>query len=52
MTAVLQKDQEKARQIIQNDENVDHQQKKIEDLCMQLRLSQQPVATETDFICD
>ena len=46
MTALLQKDQEKARQIIQNDENVDHQQKKIEDLCMQLLLSQQPVATD------
>ena len=46
MTALLQKDQEKARQIIQNDEKVDHQQKKIEDLCMQLLLSQQPVATD------
>ena len=46
MTALLQKDQEKAKQIIQNDEKVDHQQKKIEDLCMQLLLSQQPVATD------
>ena len=46
MTALLQKDQEKARQIIQDDEKVDHQQKKIEDLCMQLLLSQQPVATD------
>lgn len=46
MTALLQKDQEKAKEIIQNDEKVDHQQKKIEDLCMQLLLSQQPVATD------
>ena len=46
MTALLKKDQEKAKEIIQNDEKVDHQQKKIEDLCMQLLLSQQPVATD------
>ena len=46
MTALLEKDQEKAKEIIQNDEKVDHQQKKIEDLCMQLLLSQQPVATD------
>ena len=46
MTALLEKDPEKAKEIIQNDEKVDHQQKKIEDLCMQLLLSQQPVATD------
>ena len=46
MTALLEKDQEKAKEIIQNDEKVDHRQKKIEDLCMQLLLSQQPVATD------
>ena len=46
MTALLEKDQKKAKEIIQNDEKVDHQQKKIEDLCMQLLLSQQPVATD------
>ena len=28
MTALLEKDQEKAKEIIQNDEKVDHQQKK------------------------
>ena len=44
MTALLQKNAEKAKEIIANDEKVDHQQKKIEDLCMQLLLSQQPVA--------
>lgn len=46
MTALLKKDQEKAKQIIANDEKVDQQQKKIEDLCMQLLLSQQPIATD------
>lgn len=46
VTALLEKDQEKAREIIQDDEKVDLQQKKIEDLCMQLLLSQQPVATD------
>lgn len=46
VNSLLHHDAEKAKQIIRKDEMVDQQQKKIEDLCMRLLLSQQPVATD------
>lgn len=44
--ALMKKDQERAKQIIKDDDIVDHLQRNIEDLCLHLLLSQQPVATD------
>ncbi|MDO4490376.1 MAG: phosphate signaling complex protein PhoU [Lachnospiraceae bacterium] len=44
ITAFFEQDEERARQIMQEDELVDQEQKKIEMLCFQLLAQQQPVA--------
>lgn len=44
LEALFNKDIEKAEQIMADDENVDREQKKIENICFQLLVQQQPVA--------
>lgn len=46
MEAFFSQDAEKAAKIIQDDELVDQEQKKIESLCFQLLIQQQPVAAD------
>ncbi|MDD6797884.1 MAG: phosphate signaling complex protein PhoU [Clostridia bacterium] len=44
--ALVNQDAELAKQGINADDEIDHQEKKIETLCLQLLLQQQPVATD------
>lgn len=44
--AFFNQDTEKARQIMKDDELVDQEQKKIENMCFQLLIQQQPVARD------
>ena len=44
--AFFNQNTEKARQIMQEDELVDQEQKKIENICFQLLIHQQPVARD------
>ncbi|MCR5295065.1 MAG: phosphate signaling complex protein PhoU [Lachnospiraceae bacterium] len=44
--AFFKQDVEKARQIMKDDELVDQEQKKIENMCFQLLIQQQPVARD------
>ncbi len=44
--ALFNQDVEKARQIMKDDESVDQEQKKIENICFQLLIQQQPVAKD------
>ncbi len=44
--ALFSRNVEKARQIMQSDERVDREQKKIENICFQLLIQQQPVARD------
>lgn len=44
LDALFNQDIEKAKQIMKDDEQVDHEQKKIENICFQLLVQQQPVA--------
>ncbi len=44
--ALFNQDVEKARQIMKDDELVDQEQKKIENICFQLLIQQQPVARD------
>lgn len=44
--AFFGQDTEKAKQIIRDDELVDQEQKKIENICFQLLIQQQPVASD------
>lgn len=46
VTALVKQDIEKAKQAIAFDDEIDHQEKIIENLCLQLLLQQQPVATD------
>ncbi len=48
--AMVQQDVEQAEEIIRNDADVDHMQKKIENLCFTLLMQQQPVATDLRVI--
>jgi len=44
--ALFTRNVEKAKQIMADDENVDREQKKIENICFQLLIQQQPVARD------
>lgn len=44
--ALVNKDVDVAKFAVSNDEEIDHQEKKIESLCLKLLLHQQPVATD------
>lgn len=46
VTALVKQDIEKAKQAIRFDDEIDHQEKVIENLCLQLLLQQQPIATD------
>lgn len=44
--ALVNKDVDVARMAMESDDDIDHQEKKIENLCLKLLLHQQPVATD------
>lgn len=44
--ALVNKDEEKAKAIMENDVEIDHLQKKIESICFNLLIQQQPVAKD------
>ena len=46
ITALITQDVDKAKEIIDYDEDIDHQEKTIENLCLKLLLQQQPVARD------
>lgn len=50
ITALITQDVAKAKEIIDYDEDIDHQEKTIENLCLKLLLQQQPVARDLRVI--
>lgn len=46
VSALIGRDDEKAREIIAYDEQIDRQERLVENMCIKLLLSQQPVATD------
>lgn len=50
ISALIKQDVEKAVQAMEFDEEVDHQEREIESLCMKLLLQQQPVAKDLRLI--
>ena len=48
--ALLNQDVELAKETMENDAKINHQQKKIEGICFQLLLQQQPLASDLRFI--
>lgn len=50
ITALITQDVAKAKKIIDYDEDIDHQEKTIENLCLKLLLQQQPVARDLRVI--
>ncbi len=50
ISALIRQDVEKAKQSIDFDEEIDHQEREIETLCMKLLLEQQPVAKDLRLI--
>ena len=50
ITALITQDVDKAKEIIDYDEDIDHQEKTIENLCLKLLLQQQPVARDLRVI--
>ena len=50
ITALITQNADKAKEIIQYDEDIDHQEKTIENLCLKLLLQQQPVARDLRVI--
>ncbi|MBR5127906.1 MAG: phosphate signaling complex protein PhoU [Roseburia sp.] len=50
ITALVKQDVDRAREAIKFDEEIDHQEKIIESLCMKLLLQQQPVAKDLRLI--
>ncbi len=50
INALVKQDVEKAQKTITYDEEIDHKEKEIENLCIKLLLSQQPVAKDLRFI--
>ena len=50
ISALIKQDVEKAKQALEFDEEVDHQEREIESLCMKLLLQQQPVARDLRLI--
>ena len=50
ITALITQDVDKAKEIIEYDEDIEHQEKTIENLCLKLLLQQQPVARDLRVI--
>ena len=50
ITALVKQDVERAKEAILFDEEIDHQEREIESLCMKLLLQQQPVARDLRLI--
>ena len=50
ISALIKQDVEKAKQAMKFDEEIDHQERGIESLCMKLLLQQQPVARDLRLI--
>lgn len=50
ISALVRQDVEKAREAIEFDEEIDHMERSIEELCMKLLLQQQPVAKDLRLI--
>lgn len=50
VVALLTKDQERAKEVIAFDSEIDRQEREIENLCMKLLLQQQPVAKDLRLI--
>ena len=50
ISALIKQDVEKAEQAMKFDEEIDHQEREIESLCMKLLLQQQPVARDLRLI--
>ena len=50
ISALIKQDVEKAKQAMEFDEEVDHQEREIESLCMKVLLQQQPVARDLRLI--
>ena len=50
ITALITQNVDKAKEIIDYDEDIDHQEKTIENLCLKLLLQQQPVARDLRVI--
>ncbi|MDD6305675.1 MAG: phosphate signaling complex protein PhoU [Clostridiales bacterium] len=50
ISALIKQDVEKAKQAMKFDEEIDHQEREIESLCMKLLLQQQPVARDLRLI--
>lgn len=50
ISALIKQDVEKAKQAMEFDEEIDHQEREIESLCMKLLLQQQPVARDLRLI--
>ena len=48
--ALLEKNVERAKETIAHDERINHKQKEIESLCLQILISQQPVATDLRMV--
>lgn len=53
ISALVNNDVELAKTVIEGDEDIDHQERRIESLCMKLLLQQQPVAKDflPYFVC-
>lgn len=50
ISALIKQDVEKAKKAMEFDEEIDHQEREIESLCMKLLLQQQPVARDLRLI--
>lgn len=50
ISALVNNDVELAKTVIEGDEDIDHQERRIESLCMKLLLQQQPVAKDFRLI--
>lgn len=50
ITALVTQDVKKAKQAIESDDEINHQEKEIENLCLKLILQQQPVAKDLRLI--
>lgn len=50
ISALVNNDVELAKTVIEGDEDIDHQERRVESLCMKLLLQQQPVAKDFRLI--
>lgn len=50
INALVNKDIDLAKEVIESDEDIDHQERTIENICMKLLLQQQPVAKDLQLV--